>query len=206
MPAGVEVTRPTPVPLIATLRRWVGMAVKAADTCASLESRSVQVAPLQAPEKPAKEKPGNGVAVSVTSASEAKAAEQTRGQSIPPGAEITLPLPVCCTERVAALCTKVAVTWASAATTIEHSVPLHAPLNPVNVQPGAAAAVSVTCVPSTNAAAQLCTHSMPAGPLRTEPEPRTATRSLCRVAGGWGKRRAARKGPPGPPPPTPKPP
>jgi hypothetical protein len=54
---------------------------------------------------------------------------------------------------------------------VQVPVPLHAPLQPVNVEPAAAVAVSVTIVPEANDAEQVAPQSIPAGELVTEPEP-----------------------------------
>ena len=49
--------------------------------------------------------------------------------------------------------------------------PLHAPLQPVNVEPAVAAAVSVTDVPCVNWAEQVVPQSTPSGSLVTVPDP-----------------------------------
>jgi hypothetical protein len=64
-------------------------------------------------------------------------------------------------------------------------VPLHAPLQPVNVDPVAAAAVSVTEVPLAYCAEQVAPQSMPDGELVAVPDPVPALVTV-RVCGGGG--------------------
>ena len=59
-------------------------------------------------------------------------------------------------------------------TTHVAAVPVQAPLQPVKLEPAAAAAVSVTFVPSVKAAWQVAPQAMPAGLLVTVPEPAPA--------------------------------
>src|SRR5436189_526 len=71
---------------------------------------------------------------------------------------------------------KVAVTVLAALRETSHvsvplPVPLQAPLQPVKRDPAAAAAVSVTLVPSSNAWLQVAPHAMPSGALVTVPVP-----------------------------------
>jgi hypothetical protein len=66
----------------------------------------------------------------------------------------------------------VAVTLVAALTvTAQLAVPVHAPLQPVKVEPVAAAAVSVTLVPETTVALQVVPQLMPAGLEVTVPLP-----------------------------------
>src|SRR5213079_2985666 len=58
------------------------------------------------------------------------------------------------------------------------AVPAHAPLQPENVAPAAAVAVSVTAVPGANAATHVAPQLIPAGLLLTLPGPAVATDSV----------------------------
>jgi hypothetical protein len=67
---------------------------------------------------------------------------------------------------------KVAVTVRAALiVTVQLPVPLHEPLQPANVEPAAALAVSVTCVPVANVLVHVAPHEIPAGALVTVPVP-----------------------------------
>jgi hypothetical protein len=80
-------------------------------------------------------------------------AEQVFPQLIPAGALVTVPLPD--TPTVSVWEDWVWVCWVNVAVTVaadvnvtlHEPVPVHAPLQPVNVEPVAATAVSVTAVP-----------------------------------------------------------
>jgi hypothetical protein len=95
--------------------------------------------------------PAAGSAVSSTTVPTVKGAEQPFPQSIPPGTEPTKPSPV--PSRVSVIPgveeLKVAVTIRAAviATVQVLVVPWQSPLHPPNVEPVAAAAVSVTSRP-----------------------------------------------------------
>src|SRR5690348_16232031 len=89
---------------------------------------------------------------------------------------VPLPDPAASTVRVkleGAPTAKPAVTTVSATRFREQGpVPLHPPpLQPVNVEPGAAAAVRVTATPLTKLVAHEPPQSMPGGPLVTVPLP-----------------------------------
>jgi len=85
---------------------------------------------------------------------------------------------------------KVAVTVRAALiVTVQLPVPLHAPPQPVNVEPEAALAVSVTCVPAAYVLVHVAPHEIPLGELVTVPvpEPLFATdRTWDGVEGGGG--------------------
>ncbi len=68
---------------------------------------------------------------------------------MPAGLLVTVPLPVPCFETVSVKGgVKVAVTlWAELMVTLQAPVPLQAPLQPVKMDPGAAAAARLTTVP-----------------------------------------------------------
>lgn len=110
-------------------------------------------APLQpAPLQPSNDEPEPGVAVSVTCEPELKSAVQALPQLIPSGELTTVPLPAPASVTVNANCTllNVAVTdCAELMLIVQVPVPPQpdCPLQPANVEPEPAVAVSVTCVP-----------------------------------------------------------
>jgi hypothetical protein len=113
----------------------------------------------------------------VTAVLLAKEALQVPGQLIPPGLLVTVPEPlgVMVTWRVGTT-VKVAVTAAAAVITTEQVlVPLHAPLQPENVEPLPGEAASVTVVLPAKFAVQLDPQLMPDGVLVTTPVPETDT-------------------------------
>jgi hypothetical protein len=65
--------------------------------------------------------------------------------------------------------------WLEFIVTTQLPVPLHVPPQPENVEPLAALAVNVTCVPGAKLALQLCGQSIPAGELVTRPLPVSLT-------------------------------
>jgi hypothetical protein len=94
---------------------------------------------------------------------------------IPAGLLVTVPVPVPASVTVSAnvFGLNVAVT-ASAAVMLTVQTPTPeqpAPLHPANVVPLFGVAVSVTCDPVVNGAAQVLGHSIPAGLLDTVPVP-----------------------------------
>ena len=119
---------------------------------------TVQV-PVQAPLKPVKIEPAVGEGVSVTTVPLANEAEQVAPQETPAGELVTvpLPLPALVTVSVKGDRAKVAVTEAAAfMVTVQAPVPEQPPpLQPVNVEPAAGAAVRVTTVPFVNDAAHV---------------------------------------------------
>ena len=108
--------------------------------------------PVQAPLQPAKAEPVAAAAVRVTDAPLAKLALQVAPQLMPPVFDVTVPAPVpflaTVSAKLAVVLLNVAVTLrACVIDTAQVPVPLQAPLQPANVEPPAAAAVSVTLVP-----------------------------------------------------------
>jgi len=130
----------------------------------------VQLPPLQ----PVNVEPAAGVAVSVTAVPLAKAAEQVAPHEMPAGELEIVPLPAPAFVRlsVKGCSANVAVTlWAALIVTVQVPVPVQPPLQPVNVEPVAGVAVSVTAVPLANAVEQVAPHEMPVGELVTVPLP-----------------------------------
>ena len=121
-----------------------------------------------------KVEPAVGVAVRVTTVPLANEAEHDAPQAMPVGALVTVPLPAPLGLTVSVKSgTKVAVTVVSApSVTVHGPVPAQPPpLQPVNVEPPAGAAVRVTAVPVVKVAAQVVPQEMPAGALVTVPLP-----------------------------------
>lgn len=153
-PLGLEVTVPVPVPARDTLSAKVDAELNVAVTLRACVIDTVQVpVPEHAPLQPAKLEPLVAEAVRVTEAPAAKLALQVLPQLMPPVFEVTVPEPL---PAFATLSAKLAVELLNAAvteraadieTTQVVAVPLHAPLQPPNVEPLAAVAVSVTEVP-----------------------------------------------------------
>src|SRR5262245_61996149 len=138
---------------------------------------TVQVeVPLHAPLQPAKVEPLAAAAVSVTDAVLAKLALQVVPQLMPAGDEVTVPDPAPALETVSAnvvaVLLNVAVTERAAVIdTVQAAVPVHAPLQPANVEPLAAAGVSVTDAPLLKFALQVVPQLMPEGEDVTVPLP-----------------------------------
>src|SRR5213594_3855074 len=122
----------------------VAVTVVASATVTTQES-----VPVQAPLQPVKTDPAAGVAVSVTTVPLTKLAVQVAPQSMPAGVLVTVPAPAPVLETVR---TKVGVNVAVTAVaavrvTMQGPVPVQPPpLQPVNAEPRAGVAVSVTVV------------------------------------------------------------
>jgi len=130
------------------------MAVKVAVTVCSPFMATVhdEPGPLQpAPLKPLNVDPLVGVALSVTVVPVAKSVAHVPGQEIPLGLVVTVPVPfpptVTVIRSVEIGIIKRAVTMALLAT-LQGPEPEHAPLQPANAEPGAAAAFNDTVAPS----------------------------------------------------------
>jgi len=93
IPAGLEITTPVPVPEIATVSTSFSAKFAVTDLAAFIVTLQELEEPLQAPDQPEKEDMGDGVAVSVTTVFALKNPEQETPQSMPPGLEVTVPLP-----------------------------------------------------------------------------------------------------------------
>src|SRR5205823_3532695 len=127
------------------------------------------------PLQPVNVDPAAGVAVKATTVPVVKAVEHVAPQAMPVGALVTVPLPAPDLVTVSAkeLCMKVAVTVAAAFTvTVQGPVPVQPlPLQPVNVDPAAGAAVRETDAPVVKGAEHVAPQEMPAGLLVTVPVP-----------------------------------
>src|SRR5438093_415988 len=176
IPAGALVTVPLPAPLGLTVNVKVCSA-KLAVTVVAAPSVTEQVpVPAQPPPlQPVKVEPAAGAAVSVTAVPLANEAEHVVPQEMPAGALVTVPLPapLRLTVSVKVGSAKVAVTVvALLSVTVHVPVPEQPPpLQPVNVEPAAGVAVSVTTVPFVDAAMHVEPHEMPVGLLVTVPIP-----------------------------------
>ena len=120
---------------------------------AVIETVHVVAEPEHAPLQPANTEPDAGAAVSVTEAPVLNAKLHSVPQLMPAGDDVTVPVPLPARVTVAVNVVvpevlNVAVTdRAAVIDTVHVLVPLHAPLQPANVEPLAAAAVSVTDAP-----------------------------------------------------------
>jgi hypothetical protein len=176
-PVGAEVTVPAPVPAFVTLSANVAAVVlKVAVTLRAAVIDVVQVpVPVHAPLQPANVDPLAAAAVSVTDVPLAKFALHVVPQLTPAGDEVTVPAPVPAFVTLNAnvdAALNVAVTARAAVMdTVQAPVPVHAPLQPVNVEPLAAAAESVTDVPLAKFALHVVPQLTPAGDEVTVPAP-----------------------------------
>ena len=101
--------------------------------------------------------------------------EQVLPQDRPDGVDVTVPVPVPSRATVSAneSSAKLAVTlrdWLIE-TVHDSDVPVHAPLQPANLEPVAGTALSVTEVPAFRTLLQVLPQSMPAAPALTTPLP-----------------------------------
>jgi hypothetical protein len=116
-----------------------------------IDTLHVGLDPLQAPPHPANVELGAGFAVSVTLVPSVYGAMQSLPQLIPAGLLVTMPLPVPVFVTVrTGLFENVAVTVRGPFICRVHVevLPVQAPLQPANVAPAVAWAVSVTPVPN----------------------------------------------------------
>jgi hypothetical protein len=178
IPEGVLVTVPVPVPLLDTARvKGPGFAVKFAltDFAASMVTLQAPV-PLHAPLQPANVEPESGAAVKLTTVPLEKFDKHVVPQEIPEGVLVTVPAPVplLATVRVKGpeFAVKFALTdFAASMVTLQAPVPLHAPLQPANVEPESGAAVRFTTAPLSKFAEHVGPQEIPAGELTTVPVP-----------------------------------
>lgn len=150
---------------------------------AVIDSTHVPV-PVHDPDQPENTNPVAGAAVSVTDVPEANGAEQVLPQLMPGTFEVTVPVPDLVTLAVNAGENE-AVALRACDITSEHVVvePLQSPDQPVNTEPEAAVAVSVTDVPAAREAVHDVPHEMPPTLDDTEPDPVPARATLSRCSG-----------------------
>src|SRR5690349_2458055 len=153
MPLGEDVTVPVPVPAFVTLKANVDEPVNVAVTARAAVIEVVQVpVPEHAPLQPVNVEPLAAAAVSVTDVPLEKFALQVEPQLTPAGDDVTVPVPVpafvTVNANVVAELFNVAVTARAAVIdTVQAPVPVQAPDQPANVEPGSAAGVSGTDAP-----------------------------------------------------------
>jgi hypothetical protein len=183
MPAGALETVPDPEPLLLTVsvNDW---SAKVAVTLRAALIVTVQLlaVPEQPPLQPVKVEPAAGAAVRVTAVPDVNEVEQVAPQLMPAGELVTVPLPAPALVTVSAKddCMKVAVTVVAAfiVTVQVVAMPEQPPLQPVKVDPAAAAAVRVTEVPVAYDAEQVAPQEMPVGLLVTVPLPAPALETV----------------------------
>ena len=142
--------------------------------CAALMATVQVPVPVQAPLQPVKVEPDAAAAVRVTLVPLLKFVLHVLPQLTPLGEELTVPVPVpplvIVNVYVTGIAVKVAVTLcAEVRLTVQVPVPEHAPLQPVKVEPDAAAAVRVTDVPLLKLALHVLPQLIPAGDEVTVP-------------------------------------
>ena len=153
IPAGDDVTVPDPVPASVTVAaKLLTEPLNVAVTLRATVIVVVQVpVPVHAPLQPANVEPLAATAVSVTDAPLAKLAVHVVPQLMPVGDDVTVPVPVpafvTAREKVVAPLNVAVTARAAVIDVVQVPVPVHAPLQPANVEPLAATAVSVTEVP-----------------------------------------------------------
>ena len=176
IPAGALVTVPAPVPALLTVNA-TGIRVKPVPTVCACAIVTVQVVvvPVHAPVQPSKLELAVAVAVKVTVESWLKLALQVAPQSIPAGALVIVPapVPVLFMVRPTWMASKLAVAACAAPiVTVQVAVvPVHAPLQPVKLEPALAATVKVTFEFWLKFALQVVPQSIPAGALVIVPVP-----------------------------------
>lgn len=178
IPVGLLVTVPAPVPPFVTVSTKVvtaGLNVAVTDSAALSVTVHVPVPVHPAPLQPPNVEPEFSAAVSTTWEPLLKFAEHVAPQLIPDGLLVTVPVPVpdFVTVKVNVVGLNVADTDSAALiVTVQTPTPEHpAPVQPANVLPLFAVAVSVTCDPVVKLPAQVLGHKIPAGLLDTDPLP-----------------------------------
>src|SRR4051812_45506807 len=176
MPGSEPVTEPVPVPDFETVSVRFASNVAVAAMLELSVTTQVPV-PVQFPLQPVNVDPAAGVAVSVIWLPAGNVDEQVAPHEMPAGLLVTVPLPVPALETVSdgspPLVVNVAGTGVPAVS-VTPQVPAPEqppPLHPVNVEPAAAFAVSVTVVPFAKLEEQVAPQATPAGVLETEPVP-----------------------------------
>jgi hypothetical protein len=143
-----------------------------------------------APDQPENVEVASAAAVNTTDVPYAMGAEHVAPQSMPAGADVTVPapLPSFVTVRVSSSTANVAVTETAADIVTVHVEPLPLqppPLHPLNVEPTYGVAVNVTLVPAASGAEHVAPQSIPAGLEVTLPLPSPAFTTV-RVKGPGG--------------------
>ena len=145
------------------------------DVVPSTATVHVGTVPLQAPDQPPNVEPSAGVAVRVISVPCRNCAWQFAPQSMPSGTPTTVPLPVPLLLTLSGSGSSAKCATTDRAPSIENvqlpMFPVHAPLQPVKVDPGAATARIVTAAPFAKLASQIKPHAMPARLLVSVPLP-----------------------------------
>src|SRR5881296_3614039 len=182
MPAGLLVTVSAPAPALETVSTRAGVKVAVTVVAAEIVTVQLPVPEQPPPVQPVKVEPAAGAAVSVMAAPLAKLAEQVAPQLIPPGALVTVPLPVpaLLTVSVNVWSVNVVVTVVAAeSVTVQGPVPEQPPpLQPGKVEPATGVAVNVTAVPLAKLAEQVAPQLIPTGELVTVPLPVPALLTL----------------------------
>src|SRR4029077_6308745 len=177
-------TLPVPLPVIFTLRVKISpilLKVAVTPVAALIVTLQVSVPEQPPPDQPLNLEfvPARGAAFSVTSLPSSYSCVQSLRQSMPLGTLVTTPAPEPAL-LTGSLCfvaaPKVAVTsLAPLIVTWQVPVPEQPlPDQPVNLEPAAALAVSVTSLPASYSWSQSLPQAIPAGELVTEPHPEPA--------------------------------
>ncbi len=138
------------MPLVAVVKVYLGVKVAVTFTAALAMVNEQVPVPVQVPPlQPEKTKPEAGVAVSVTVVPELKLTEQLVVQLMPAGLLTTVPEPLIVRFTGNGASVKLAATDCAALIVTTHDpVPEQPPpVHPVNTDPAAALAFSVTAVP-----------------------------------------------------------
>ncbi len=149
IPVGVLVIVPIPVPVLLMVKpNWMALKLAVTVCAALIVTVQVAVVPVQAPDQPLKVDPAVAAAVNVTLLFWLKLAAQVAPQLIPAGVLVTVPVPVpvLVMDNWTGIAVKLALTvFAALMVTVQVAVvPVHAPDQPLNVDPAVAAAVRVT--------------------------------------------------------------
>lgn len=178
IPARLDVTVPDPV--LETVRVRTPWKVAVTVFAASIVTvQVVAVTGAQFDDHPTRTEPEAGVPVRVTVDPTANGAEQVEPHEMPLGLDVTVPLPEFRDDLVTlsvARSENVAVTFFGPFITSEQVVwvPEQSPDHPVNTDPVARVAVSVTAVPAPNDVEHVAPHEMPLGLDEIEPLPAPA--------------------------------